>query len=76
LKLLDQGNTKKITLDSFLKLKEIETNQIERALRNDLVLKDFPSFCQNLEVIAREVQENVSGKNGQSIPQVSKSPVI
>eukprot|EP00009_Paramoeba_aestuarina_P011561 CAMPEP_0201524130 /NCGR_PEP_ID=MMETSP0161_2-20130828/21129_1 /ASSEMBLY_ACC=CAM_ASM_000251 /TAXON_ID=180227 /ORGANISM="Neoparamoeba aestuarina, Strain SoJaBio B1-5/56/2" /LENGTH=512 /DNA_ID=CAMNT_0047923413 /DNA_START=72 /DNA_END=1610 /DNA_ORIENTATION=- len=72
LKFLDPKRTKKITPQQFLHLKEMETDLIERALTNDLVIKDFKAFRNDLDEICEETMKNEKGNNAQYIPQLAE----
>eukprot|EP00008_Paramoeba_atlantica_P014749 CAMPEP_0201475796 /NCGR_PEP_ID=MMETSP0151_2-20130828/1157_1 /ASSEMBLY_ACC=CAM_ASM_000257 /TAXON_ID=200890 /ORGANISM="Paramoeba atlantica, Strain 621/1 / CCAP 1560/9" /LENGTH=511 /DNA_ID=CAMNT_0047855991 /DNA_START=92 /DNA_END=1627 /DNA_ORIENTATION=- len=72
MKFLDPKGTKKVSLDEFLKLKEMPNDTIERALRNDLIIKDFAAFSKGLGDIATETEKNSTGQNASYIPQLAE----
>lgn len=69
---LDADNDKKITRDDFLRVKDLDRALVERALKGDLVIPDFPSFQATLSEVYDLTQANETGRNADYIPQLRR----
>jgi len=72
IKKLDPDRTRKIPLETFLQVAELDNGLILRALLGQLVVPDFREFCTDLRKLFEEVKKNKGGANADYIPQLAR----
>ncbi|ELR17042.1 glutaminase [Acanthamoeba castellanii str. Neff] len=69
---LDQDKDDKIFAADFLRLKEMKTDIIERALTGRVAIPDWADFINNLKEIYEHCEALETGQNAQYIPQLAR----
>jgi len=69
---LDSDKDGKLTANDFLKIKELPSSLIERALQGQLAIPDWQAFIADLKQIYEEVESNKAGHVATYIPQLAR----